>query len=119
MSIFERTKEVARSKGLNLRQLESKAGLSERSIYNWKSHNPNNQSLIAVANVLGVSTDYLLGNTDNIVPIQGKSINEPMDLYEVDDSERDEMVSAGGRPISDEDWAIIKAVLAKYPKRED
>ena len=119
MSIFQRTKEIAKSKGLNLRQLEDKAGLGTNSLYRWKTYNPRMESLNAVADVLGVSTDYLLGNTDNIVPIQEKSINEPMDLYEVDDSERDEMVSAGGRPISDEDWAIIKAVLAKYPKRED
>lgn len=41
-----------------------------------------------------------------------------VDLNEVDDSERDEMISANGQPISDEDWAIIKAVLAKYPKRD-
>ena len=119
MTLFERTKDTAKLRGISLQQTAEMAGLSKNALYNWKTKEPSAVSLKAVADVLGVSVDYLLGNTDemHLAPNAGKQ--EPIDLAEtVDDSERDNVVSANGQPISDEDWAIIKAVLAKYPKRD-
>ncbi|WP_419153994.1 helix-turn-helix domain-containing protein [Weissella viridescens] len=117
MSIFERTKETATEKGLSLRELEQKAGLGEKSIYSWKKYTPRGTNIQKVADVLGVSVDYLLGNTDEKRP--SKQHDATLDLREVSDDERYDMVSAGGRPITDEDWAVIKAILAKYPKNAD
>ena len=119
MTLFERTKETASNRGLSIQQVAKKAGLGINSIYRWKERNPTTSNIKAVADVLGVSVDYLLGNTDemHLAPNAGKQ--EPINLAEtVDDSERDNVISANGQPISDEDWAIIKAVLAKYPKRD-
>ncbi|MFP7242398.1 helix-turn-helix domain-containing protein [Pediococcus pentosaceus] len=115
MSAFERVKEIALQQGLTVRKLEEKAGLGTNSLYRWKKYNPSAESAKKVADVLGVSVDYLLGNTDEKQPAT-HSEQPQLDLREVSDDERYNLISAGGRPISDEDWAIIKAVLAKYPR---
>ena len=119
MTTFERIKEISKQRGLNLKKTATEAGLSENAIYKWKTQTPQSNALQAVADVLGVSVDYLLGNTDKMNPAPNADKQEPINLAEtVDDSERDNVISANGQPISDEDWAIIKAVLAKYPKRD-
>ena len=117
MTLFERVKIISKKHGFSsLQTLSEQAGLSPNVVYGWKTKEPSAKSLQAVADVLGVSVDYLLGNTDDMH--NTKKDDEPIDLYTVSDDERDKMISANGQPISDEDWAIIKAVLARYPKRD-
>ena len=116
MTLFDRTKETASNRGLSIQQVAKKAGLGINSIYRWKERNPTTSNIKAVADVLGVSVDYLLGNTDEMH--SNKKDNDPVDLYTVTDDERDRLISANGQPISDEDWIVIKALLAKYPKRD-
>lgn len=50
---------------------------------------------------------------------QKYSPDKKIDLREVADNERYDMVSAGGQPITDEDWALLKVILSKYPRHED
>ncbi|MCM0595198.1 helix-turn-helix domain-containing protein [Weissella uvarum] len=121
MTLFERTKKISGDRGMSLQKVAEDAGLSKNTIYKWKNNEqqPRRVTVKAVAEVLGVSVDYLLGNTDEMHPKQSNAVTEKIDLRKVDDSERDDLISAGGRPISDEDWEIIKAVLAKYPRKED
>ncbi|COI17861.1 phage DNA-binding protein [Streptococcus pneumoniae] len=116
MTPFERIKELAKKRGYSLTKLNDASGLGTNSIYHWRTKTPSTASLKKVADVLGVSVDYLLGNTDDMYG--NKKENEPVDLYTVTDDERDRLISANGQPITDDDWAIIKAVLAKYPKRD-
>lgn len=104
MSIYSRTKEVANLRKISLADVEIKAGLSEKSLYKWKQSTPKADNLEKVANVLNVSVDYLLGRTD--------SMNTPNQIEEVDLRDaKHEILSYGGKPISDEDWAIIKRIL--------
>lgn len=119
MTLFDRTKETAKERGLTLTALAEKAELSDKAIYRWKTYTPRYSNIQKVADVLNVSVDYLLGNTDEKRPTKKNDSNTAIDLREVSDDERYNMVSAGGRPITDEDWAVIKAVLAKYPKHAD
>lgn len=116
MKPLDRVKELAKKRGWSLQKVAMEAGIGINSIYRWSSKTPSTNSLQAVADVLGVSVDYLLGNTDDMHG--NKKENEPVDLYTVTDDERDRLISANGQPITDDDWAIIKAVLAKYPKRD-
>lgn len=116
MTLFERIKETAKERGISLTALSVESGLGEKTIYKWKDKEPSANRIKAVADTLGVSVDYLLGNTDDMYG--NKKENEPVDLYTVTDDERDRLISANGQPITDDDWAIIKAVLAKYPKRD-
>ena len=119
MTVLERIKEVSKLRGYNLTKVNEMAHLGKNTIYSWKTKEPSHNNLQAVADVLGVSVDYLLGNTDKMNPAPNADKQGPINLAEtVDDSERDNVISANGQPISDEDWAIIKAVLAKYPKRD-
>ena len=66
MTLVSRTKEVAQQRGLSLKTLASKAGLAENAIYRWDDNNPKSENLEKVADVLHVSTDYLLGRTDEM-----------------------------------------------------
>ncbi|KRN77232.1 helix-turn-helix domain-containing protein [Weissella minor] len=76
MTIVERIKEVSKNKNLNLKSTAIKAGLSENAIYKWNTQKPNADALKAVADVLGVSVDYLLGNTDEMHPTKTNNKEE-------------------------------------------
>lgn len=64
-STFERIKELAKSRGITLGALEEKLGLSRNSIYTIKNKKPSAERLQLIADYFNVSTDYLLGRTDN------------------------------------------------------
>ena len=81
MTLFERTKETASNRGLSIQQVAKQAGLGINSIYRWKERNPTTSNIKAVADVLGVSVDYLLGNTDEMHG--NKKDDMPVDLEEV------------------------------------
>lgn len=66
MTLFDRTKEIIKKRGMSVSEVERKAGLSENYLYTWKkSDNPRKKSIESVAKVLGVSVDYLLGKDEN------------------------------------------------------
>lgn len=81
MTIFERTKELAKKRGLSLQETAKSAGIGINSIYSWKNKKPSVDRIKAVADVLGVSVDYLLGNTDEMH--SNKKDDMPVDLEEV------------------------------------
>ena len=67
MTTFERIKQVANERGFNLKQTALIAGLSENALYRYNQGvEPKYATVKAVADVLGVSVDYLLGNTDDM-----------------------------------------------------
>lgn len=95
MTVFERTKEIANKRGLSLADLETKAGLSDKSLYKWKKSNPSSDNLQKVADVLDVSTDYLLGRTNQMNSYD--SSNKTTDIAD------DTLIMAfDGKPVSDE-----------------
>lgn len=81
MTVFERIKETAKLRGTNLKNLAKQVGLSENAIYSWKNKTPRTDNVQAVADVLGVSVDYLLGNNDEMH--SNKKDDMPVDLEEV------------------------------------
>ncbi|MBJ7630983.1 helix-turn-helix transcriptional regulator [Weissella sp. GP1] len=99
MTTFERIKDISKQRGLNLKKTATKAGLSENAIYKWKIQTPQSNALQAVADVLDVSVDYLLGNTDEIHG--NKKDNMPIDLEETL-SKLGPAVSFGGKELTDE-----------------
>ncbi|MDF8375190.1 helix-turn-helix transcriptional regulator [Weissella paramesenteroides] len=67
MTTFDRIKNISKKKGYSsLRVLSETAGLGPNAIYQWRKKTPRTDNLQAVADVLGVSVDYLLGNTDDM-----------------------------------------------------
>lgn len=96
MNTFERIKEISKERGLNLKKTAIEAGLSENAIYKWKTQTPQSNALQAVADVLGVSVDYLLGNTDDMHANKKANPSTPeliaahwgIDLSELSDEEK-------------------------------
>lgn len=100
MTLFERVKEISKKHGFSsLRVLSEQAGLSPNVIYGWKTKEPSSKTLQAVADVLGVSVDYLLGNTDDMHG--NKKDDMPIDLEETL-SKLGPAVSFGGKELTDE-----------------
>lgn len=81
MTVLERIKEVSKLRGYNLTKVNEMAHLGKNTIYSWKTKEPSHNNLQAVADVLGVSVDYLLGNTDEMHG--NKKDDMPVDLEEV------------------------------------
>lgn len=115
MTVVERIKESAKKRGYNLKTTALKAGLSENAIYSWQKYTPSSDKLAAVADVLHVSVDYLLGNTDdpNPAPKAGKPTAVDLAKANVFMYQGDQVDVEG---IDPDDWAIIKAVLDRNRK---
>lgn len=63
---IERLKALREEKGVSQAQLSKATGLSQSAIAFWETGKriPNAQAIIILARYFGVSTDYLLGETD-------------------------------------------------------
>lgn len=59
-----RVKELCKEHKIAQRKLEQEIGLSNGAISKWNKSSPSTETLNNVANYFGVSTDYLLGKTD-------------------------------------------------------
>ena len=112
MTLFERTKEIASKRGMSLQEVAKKANLGVNSIYRWKERNPTTSNITKVADVLGVSVDYLLGNTDDMHKNKKATSNSPVDLKEVAENDNwDDYLSSDGRPLSDHDKKLLRAIF--------
>lgn len=96
MNLLENTKLVAKKRGISLKELAIKAGLGENSIYSWERSNPKAENLEKVADVLNVSTDYLLGRSKTMS--KGSLEEKTTDI--TDDTV---LMAFDGQPIDDED----------------
>lgn len=108
MTLFENIQQTAKLRGLSLRSVNEKAHLGPNAIYKWKIQTPSTDKLKAVADVLGVSVDYLLGNTDEMHSNK-KDDNVPIDLDKVLSEEG--MAMFDGQPLSDEYKKALLAML--------
>ena len=62
---FEKIKKLAKERGITLIQLEENLGYSRNTLYKLKTQKPNAERIAEIADYFNVSTDYLLGRTDN------------------------------------------------------
>lgn len=103
---FDRIKNLAQKQGLSINSLEEKLGYSRNTIYNLKTSKPSTERLQEIADYFNVSTDYLLGRTDN-----PKFYTTP-DGREVDLSDlRNRVVLFDGKPLSDDDVYKIEQII--------
>lgn len=65
MTTFERVKKLCADRGIAVSELEDKVGFGRNSLYSWKKNSPSSDKLQKVADYFNVTTDYLLGRTDN------------------------------------------------------
>ncbi|WP_033588899.1 helix-turn-helix domain-containing protein [Streptococcus sp. F0441] len=107
---FERIKDLADKHRISLNDLEDKLGISRNSLYGIKKANPKSDRLQQIADYFNVSTDYLLGRTDN--PAISSDLVTTADGRVVDLSNlRERVVLFDGKPLSDEDVDKIAKII--------
>lgn len=107
MSIYQRIKDLANEKKISIRELEKQLGFSNGAVNKWEIKAPSDK-LEAVADYFNVSTDYLLGRTKSPTKTLDDEINEALDAS----------VGTDGKPITDNDRAIIKGMIEAYIKNK-
>ena len=107
---YEKIKELADNRGISLMKLEEDLGYSRNTLYKLKSQKPNAERISEIADYFNVSTDYLLGRTDNPA-ITGDTVTTP-DGRVVDLSNlRERVVLFDGKPLSDDDVDKIAQII--------
>lgn len=109
MSVLYKIKDLANEKGVSLSELERSIGISNGSISKWEKSSPKADTLQKVADYFNVSTDYLLGRTNNR-------------FYGLSDKQReisieqalDSVMSYDGKPMTDNDREILKGIIEAY-----
>nr|DAT28864.1 MAG TPA: repressor protein [Caudoviricetes sp.] len=64
-STLEKIKELAQKRGISLQKVAEDLGYSINYLYTLKEKTPKSDRLQEIADYFNVSTDYLLGRTDN------------------------------------------------------
>ena len=108
-SLFDKIKELCRKQGISLNQLEEKLGYGRNSLYSLKNKKPNAERISEIADYFGVSTDYLLGRTDN--PAIATDDQTPPD--DIDNIIANAMMF-DGKPLTDDDKRAIRGIIAGY-----
>lgn len=65
MTVFDRVKILCDRRKISINDLEKSLGYSRNTLYRLKTQNPGADKLEEIADYFNVSTDYLLGRTDN------------------------------------------------------
>lgn len=114
---FEKVRELAKKQGLSLNQVEEKLGFSKNTLYSLKRQKVSSDRLQQIADYFGVSTDYLLGRTDN------PNIANSKEQFFFEDKEVnvEELASTAmrfnGKPLSDEDKKAIQNIIEIYLRK--
>lgn len=107
--LLERIKELCKKRGITVSELENRVGFGKNSIYKWKTQSPKIETLQKVADYFNVSTDYLLGRTDN--PYVGISPEQrEMTIEEALNS----VMSYDGKPVTENDREVLKRIAEAY-----
>ncbi|WP_173279019.1 helix-turn-helix transcriptional regulator [Streptococcus sp. 5004] len=113
---FEKVRELARKKGLSLNQVEEKLGYSKNTLYSLKRQKVSSERLQQIADYFNVSTDYLLGRTDN------PAIAGSDEFAQVNGQIIDLRKAAAnamlfdGKPLNEDDIDFITSVLSAHFK---
>lgn len=106
---FEKVRELAKKQGLSLNQVEEKLGFSKNTLYSLKRQKVSSDRLQQIADYFGVSTDYLLGRTDN-PRIATEADQGPDDIDEIIDN----AMMFDGKPLTDDDRRAIRGIISGY-----
>jgi transcriptional regulator with XRE-family HTH domain len=111
-STLEIIKKLAKSRGLTMSKLEENLGYSTNYFYTLKNKKPNSERLQQVADYFNVSTDYLLGRTDNPRVASGKF------YFEGKEVDVEELASTAmrfnGMPLNDKDKVAIQNIIEAF-----
>ena len=113
MDIYERVQHLAKNQGLSVRELGNKLNIGPTTLYKWKKQTPKSDILIKVADYFGVSTDYLLGRSDDKYDLSPQEkIDIGIEAEKMMKGLNDEgSINFYGEPMSDEDKEATLAAL--------
>lgn len=111
---YEKIKELADKRGISLTKLEEDLGYSRNTLYKLKSQKTNAERISEIADYFNVSTDYLLGRTDNPKITTGGDASAPLDLRDI----AAQSMLFDGKPLTEEDIDFITAVLEAHLKNK-
>ncbi|MGT2683424.1 helix-turn-helix domain-containing protein [Streptococcus porci] len=111
---FERIKELCKKRGISINFLEEQLEISKNYVYSLKNKKtPSAEHIAKIADYFNVSTDYLLGRTDNpniardtYVTPSGKE----MDLAQLADG----VMLFDGKPLTEEEKITIQGIIKGY-----
>lgn len=111
-STLEKIKELAKKRGIPLAKLEESLGYSTNYFYTLKTKTPNSDRLQEIADYFNVSTDYLLGRTDN----PAIANNDTIAGYTSDDLRKmaENAKTFDGKPLTEEDIDAIQNIIEIY-----
>ena len=109
-STLEKIKELTQKQGISLQKVAEDLGYSINYLYTLKEKTPKSDRLQEIADYFNVSTDYLLGRTDN--PAISSDLVTTADGRVVDLSNlRERIVLFDGKPLSDDDVDKIAQII--------
>ncbi len=113
MDIYERVQHLAKNQGLSVRELGNKLNIGPTTLYKWKKQTPKSDILIKVADYFGVSTDYLLGRSDDKYDLSPQEkIDIGVEAEKMMKGLNDEgSINFYGEPMSDEDKEATLSAL--------
>ena len=95
-------------------ELERKLDFSNGSLRKWGSSMPSGDKIEKVADYFNVSTDYLLGRTNNPNIANNGDASAPLDLRDI----AAQSMLFDGKPLTEEDIDFITAVLEAHLKNK-
>lgn len=113
MDIYERVQYLAKNQGLSVRELGNKLNIGPTTLYKWKKQTPKSDILIKVADYFGVSTDYLLGRSNDKYDLSPQEkIDIGIEAEKMMKGLNDEgSINFYGEPMSDEDKEATLSAL--------
>lgn len=111
-STLEKIKELAQKQRISLQKVAEDLGYSINYLYTLKEKTPKSDRLQEIADYFNVSTDYLLGRTDN--PSIAK--DDTIAGYTSDDLRKmaENAKTFDGKPLTEEDIDAIQNIIEIY-----
>lgn len=111
-STLEKIKELAQKRGISLQKVAEDLGYSINYLYTLKEKTPKSDRLQEIADYFHVSTDYLLGRTDNPAIANDDTIAG----YTSDDLRKmaENAKTFDGKPLTEEDINAIQNIIEIY-----
>ncbi|MEY8462473.1 helix-turn-helix domain-containing protein [Streptococcus merionis] len=115
-STFEKIRQLAKKRGVSLQKVAEDLGFSVNYLYTLKEKTPKSDKLQEIADYFNVSTDYLLGRTDNPNIAENTTIDgQVIDLRKAAAN----TMLFDGKKLDEDDIDFITAVLSAHFKAKE
>ena len=98
MRLYEQIRDIAKSKGYSVNKLEKELGFARSSINKFNKNKPSVEKLQQIADLLEVSLDYLLSNTDETIKEKAPTLTarDERDIEKILNNTREQLLSQEG-----------------------